>query len=97
MSLRITDDCINCGACADACPVEAIGEDAAANVHVIDPDRCVECVGFYERTMCAVECPVECIEPDPENPETERQLLDKAHRLLPDREIPSPPPSHLRR
>jgi ferredoxin len=97
MSLRIGDDCINCAACADACPTEAIFEDEENDVSVIDSRRCTECVGFYERTMCAVECPVECIDFDPENPETEEQLLNKANRLMPNHEFPYPPPSHLRR
>lgn len=96
MSLRITDDCIDCGACVDACPVEAIFEEALKERCAIDPERCTECVGFYDRTMCQVECPVECCEPDPDNHETEQQLLFKARRLMPGHEFPEPPPSHLR-
>lgn len=96
MSLRISDDCINCGACADACPTEAIFEDTESDRSAIDPQRCTECVGFYDRTMCQVECPVECCEPDPACPETEQQLLDKAQQLMPQHEFPYPPPSHLR-
>jgi ferredoxin len=96
MSVRIGDDCINCGACADACPTEAIFEDTENDRSVIDPARCTECVGFYGRVMCAVECPVECIDFDPENPESEKQLIKKAQELLPNREFPHPPPSHLR-
>jgi ferredoxin len=95
MSLRITEECINCGACADACPTAAIFEDRDADLSVIDPERCTECVGFYERTMCQVECPVECCEPDPERVETQQELLDKARRLLPDHDFPDPPPSHF--
>lgn len=96
MSLHITDECINCGACTDTCPTEAIYEHAEAEVHVIDPERCTECVGFYERKMCQVECPVECCEPDPDRPESEEQLISRAKKLLPDYEFPNPPPSHYR-
>ena len=59
---------------------------------VIDPDACTECVGFYERTMCQVECPVECIEQDEK--ETKQALLEKAKRLFPDHKFPPQTPSH---
>jgi ferredoxin len=95
MSLKITEECINCGACADACPTEAIREDEAAELHVIDGERCTECVGFHDRTMCQVECPTECCLPDPDHAETQEQLLAKAKQLLPDHDFPDPPPSHL--
>jgi len=96
VSLSITSDCIDCGACQDACPTEAIAEDKVVGARVIDPERCTECVGFYERTMCQAECPVECCLPDPSHLESEAQLLSKARRLFPDREFMEPPPSHLR-
>ena len=95
MSLRIIKDCINCGACEDCCPTRAISEDADMSLRVIDPQRCTECVGFYDRTMCQVECPVECCLPDPDHSETEEELLARAHALLPDYEFPEPTPSHF--
>ncbi len=95
MSLKITKDCINCGACEECCPTGAICEDPELNARVIDPKRCTECVGFYERTMCQVECPVECCLPDPEQRESQAELLAKAKELYPDYEFPSPPPSHI--
>ncbi len=96
VALIITSDCIDCGACQDACPTEAITEDKAAGRRVIDAERCTECVGFYAQTMCQAECPVECCLPDPDHVESEAQLLSKARRLFPDREFQEPPPSHLR-
>ena len=41
MAYKISDACIMCGACADACPVEAISEGDGK--YVIDPDKCIDC------------------------------------------------------
>ena len=50
MAYVINDDCINCGACAAGCPVEAISEGAS---HMeINADVCVDC------GACAGTCPV---------------------------------------
>ncbi len=59
MALKISDDCINCGACEAECPVNAIsaGDDQSN----IDPALCVECVGHYDEPQCATVCPVDCI------------------------------------
>ena len=53
MAYIINDDCIACGACADACPVSAISEGDGK--YVIDADTCVDC------GTCAGECPNEAI------------------------------------
>lgn len=96
MSLRITDDCINCGACDTACPTAAITEDTVREIRTISPELCTECVGFYDRSMCLVECPVECIEPLVGDEETEAELLQRAKALFPAHPFPHPPPSHFR-
>ena len=49
----ITSDCISCGSCASACPVEAISE--GAEHYEIDQDTCIQCGN------CAGTCPTEAI------------------------------------
>ena len=46
MAYKITDDCVSCGACADACISEGDGK------YVINADECVSC------GSCADACPV---------------------------------------
>jgi ferredoxin len=86
MATLITEECINCGACEPECPNQAIsqGED----IFVIDPKLCTECVGFHEREACAAVCPVDCCVPDPEIPETEAVLYDRAKKLHPEARFP---------
>jgi NAD-dependent dihydropyrimidine dehydrogenase PreA subunit len=49
----IESECVACGACADACPQDAITVD---DVAVINPDACVDC------GACVDECPASAIE-----------------------------------
>ena len=44
-------------------------------------DKCTECVGFHEEPQCAAVCPVDCCVPDPDHPETEKELLGKKEKL----------------
>ena len=87
MATVITEECINCGACEPECPNQAIsqGED----IFIIDPKLCTECVGFHDEEACAAVCPVDCCIPDPNIPETEEVLLDRARLLHPDKTFPA--------
>lgn len=53
MAYKITDACINCGACESECPVEAISE--GDGLRVIDAEKCIDC------GSCANACPVDAI------------------------------------
>jgi ferredoxin len=86
MAYKITDDCISCGSCESECKNQAISEKDAA--YVIDPDKCTECVGYFESSKCAEVCPVDACVPDPDHKESTEQLLEKWHRLHPG-EIPA--------
>ena len=66
MAYMITDECILCGACEPECPVEAISE--GDEIYVIDPEKCVECVGYFDESQCAEVCPVDCCVLDPDHP-----------------------------
>ncbi|MFQ5698287.1 MAG: YfhL family 4Fe-4S dicluster ferredoxin [Myxococcota bacterium] len=82
MSTMITEECINCGVCEPECPNDAISE--GEETFVIDPSLCTECVGFHAAEQCAEVCPVDCCVPDPNNPESESVLFDRAGALHPD-------------
>ena len=75
MALLITAKCINCDMCEPECPNQAI--TLGAKVYEIDPDRCTECVGFYDHQTCVSVCPIDCIIWDPAHVESESQLLEK--------------------
>ena len=53
MAHVITDDCVSCGTCESACPVDAI--KPGDSKYVIDAETCVDC------GSCVGECPVEAI------------------------------------
>lgn len=53
MAYKITDACINCGACEGECSVEAISEKDG--LYWIDPDICQDC------GACVGVCPTEAI------------------------------------
>ena len=51
MAYKITDSCISCGTCKDACPVDAISE--GADKYEIAEDACISlrflCIGMSGR------------------------------------------------
>ncbi len=79
MALIINEECISCGVCVSECPNEAISE--GADIYIIDPDRCTECVGFYDEPQCVNVCPVDAIVPDPAHEESKEELLEKKKRI----------------
>lgn len=58
MSLQITDACVNCWACVDVCPNDAIYEEKPH--FLVDEGKCTECLGDDAEAQCAAICPIEC-------------------------------------
>ncbi|MBW2288040.1 MAG: YfhL family 4Fe-4S dicluster ferredoxin [Deltaproteobacteria bacterium] len=83
MATRITEDCINCGACEDECPNGAIS--MGAEIFAIDPQLCTECVGFSNEQKCAAACPPDVCLQDPDRIENEAALFARARKIHPDK------------
>jgi ferredoxin len=109
MATLITIDCINCGACEPECPNTAIYQGGvewelgdtispaiSEDIFYIVPQKCTECVGFYEQEACAAVCPVDCCIPDPDIPETEDVLLARAKELHPEESFEGDFPSRFK-
>jgi ferredoxin len=109
MATVITQECINCGACEPECPNTAIYQGGVeyehrgakhaalkADIFYIVPEKCTECVGFFAYEACAAVCPVDCCVPDPDRPEAEAVLLDRAKELHPDKTFGADFPSRFR-
>jgi len=57
MALKIVESCVNCWACVDVCPSDAISQ---GDSHFkISASKCTECDGDYEEKQCASICPIE--------------------------------------
>ncbi|HLH76686.1 MAG TPA: 4Fe-4S dicluster domain-containing protein [Candidatus Binataceae bacterium] len=110
MATIITEECINCGACARECPNVAIYEGGhewelggvrhpapVQDIFYIVADKCTECVGFFEVEQCARVCPVDCCIPDPNNPESEAVLIERARQLHSERNFTPGFPSRFRK
>jgi len=93
MAIKITEECINCGACEPECPNTAIYEggstsDAKAlqqpvsnEFYYIVSGKCTECTGFHEEPQCAAVCPVDCCVPDPDHVESKDVLMARKSYL----------------
>jgi cobalamin biosynthesis Co2+ chelatase CbiK/NAD-dependent dihydropyrimidine dehydrogenase PreA subunit len=81
MAYRISEECAACGACEPECPNQAISE--GTEIYVIDPQKCTECLGFYDSPRCARVCPVNAPVPDPTRRESDRDLLARFQKLHP--------------
>ncbi|MEW5889288.1 MAG: YfhL family 4Fe-4S dicluster ferredoxin [Pseudomonadota bacterium] len=79
MALMITDECINCDVCEPECPNGAIFQ--GVEIYEIDPDKCTECVGHFDKPQCQEVCPVDCIVVNPDHEETKDQLMAKFMQL----------------
>lgn len=79
MTLKITNECINCDVCEPVCPNKAIYQ--GIDIYEINPDFCTECIGHYEEPQCQIVCPVSCIEKDVDIVETQEDLFQKYTRL----------------
>ena len=108
MATIITEECINCGACEPECPNTAIYQGGveyefggakhaaiAAEIFYIVPEKCTECVGFFDYEACAAVCPVDCCVTDPDRPESEEVLVQRAKELHPDKQFDAPVPSRF--
>ena len=80
MALIITDECINCDVCEPECPNDAISQ--GVEIYVIDPRKCTECVGHFDKPQCVEVCPVDCIPVNPDVVESPEQLLMKYAALM---------------
>jgi ferredoxin len=79
MAYKITEECINCGACEPECPNQAIS--AGDERYVIDPAKCTECVGHFDASQCAAVCPTDACVRDPDVKETREELQAKYLKL----------------
>lgn len=57
MALSIVESCVNCWACVDVCPSNAI--HMGASHFNIDSRKCTECDGDHADPQCASICPIE--------------------------------------
>src|SRR5574337_529132 len=110
MATVITSECINCGACEPECPNTAIYQGGVEwelngvthpaitqDIFYIVPEKCTECVGFHDHEACAAVCPVDCCVPDPNSPETEDVLMQRARQLHPGEDFPADFPSRFKK
>lgn len=81
MVVKITDDCISCGACECECPNKAITEGTTS--YKVNPELCTECVGSHHAPQCIEICPVNATVLDESNRESREVLLERWRRIHP--------------
>lgn len=109
MATMITSECINCGACEPECPNTAIYQGGVewelngakhpaltGEIFYIVPEKCTECVGFFDHEACAAVCPVDCCVPNPDIPESDAVLIARAKQLHPGEAFPDDYPSRFK-
>jgi len=79
MAMMITAACLNCGPCDAICPNDAI--QPGDGQYVIDPERCTECVGFFDEPQCVASCPAESVTQHPDYIESREALWAKFERM----------------
>jgi ferredoxin len=52
-----TTQCTACSACQIECPNKAIVE--RKGLFSIKPEKCTECIGYFDTPQCVVVCPVD--------------------------------------
>lgn len=82
---RLLAECINCDLREPECPNDAIS--AGEEIYVIDPHKCTECVGHFDKPQCQIVCPVDCIPLNPDVVESKEQLMEKYLRLTATKKI----------
>jgi ferredoxin len=86
MALLIRHTCTNCDMCEPECPNDAIF--MGAEIFEINPDKCTECVGYYEEPQCQKVCPItKCIIIDPAHIESQETLMEKFVHLVQTKQI----------
>ena len=80
MALLISDECINCDVCEPECPNGAISQ--GAEIYVINPSLCTDCVGHHDLPQCIEVCPVDCISKDQNFVEDKDSLYEKYLKLI---------------
>ena len=60
MAVIITEKCVNCFSCLYECPVNAISDmkdnPEGKDIFYVNPNICVECVGYHDTPICAQSC-----------------------------------------
>ena len=64
----------------DAAPSGATGFYSDEFFYIV-PDKCTECVGYYDEPQCVAACPSEAIIKDPDHEESNEELLAKKEKL----------------